>query len=128
MNARKLKHKALWMLIELESQHLEVVLVPSREHEWIIRGGKIRCVQEQNCEWYRKFCEQFPSHRTRPRHKRKFDTLIKRRETVAALEQISDGATRGLYVGRLIDFIEAEQRARVANYLQLRKFRYEYAA
>jgi hypothetical protein len=128
MNARKLKHKAFWMLIELQSQHLEVVLVPSREYEWIIRGWKVRCVQESNCEWYRKFCEQFPSRRTRPRHKKKFDTLIKRRETIAALEQISEGTIHGLYVGRLIDFIESEQRARVRNYLLTRQHRYEYAA
>lgn len=92
------------MLFELESNYLEVVLVPAREQRHSTHC--IRAVQYENAAWYRKFCEQYPSARKGT----KIRTRIKRRETIDALQKILNGVTSGIYVERLLDFIEAEEK------------------
>ena len=43
------------MLTELESNRLEVILVPSRLPECAADGGKIRVAVSQNVEWYEDY-------------------------------------------------------------------------
>lgn len=102
-------------LLELDSHCLEVVLIPSRDHDCAMRGGKIRAVQEQNAEWYRKFCSEHESNRKDRLRWSKFKTKIKRRETRRALEQLIAGKCESPYAKDLRDFIErdkAEKRKR----------------
>jgi hypothetical protein len=99
-------------LLELESNYLEVVLIPSRDHDCAMRGGKIRAVQYQNAEWYRAFCAEHESQR-KDRHKwRKFKTKIKRRETRRALTALISGKCETRYAQMLKEFIVRYQADR----------------
>lgn len=69
------------MLCELESSHLEVILVPQRR--FTNEGGMVRVAVSRNCKWYRAFCRANPSSRVRRNSAP--DTRIKRFRTVAAL-------------------------------------------
>ncbi len=79
------------MLRELEATRLRVVLIPApdRRHS----GHKIRVVEQRNPAWYRELCANYLTHRSRPHRRRpKFvDTLIKRRNVLRALAEISRG-------------------------------------
>lgn len=102
-------------LLELDSHHLEVVLVPSRDHDCALRGGMIRAVQEQNAEWYRKFCSEHESNRKDRLRWSKFKTKIKREQTRNALLELIAGKCETHYARDLRDFIErdrAEKRKR----------------
>lgn len=104
-----LRIPALRMLAELYASHLEVVKRRSP------RGGYVRVVTSVNCDWYRRFCAAYRS--TRTRRNRAFDTMIRRQWTIAALRRIAAGATAGVYVERLLPFVEdyraaAEQEER----------------
>lgn len=66
---------------ELAGRRLEVVLVPSPVEHWPTDRQR-RVVCERNPAWYREFCRQYPSNRSRPRQRRKHDTLIKRQHTL----------------------------------------------
>jgi hypothetical protein len=120
-------------LQELESEQLEVVLVPSKHPEIAEKGGMIRAVSSENPKWYRDFCELYPARRgaytmrcdwcrlwhhrkskcgkgkrlkpTVFRRKRLFDTAIKRRDTVRGLNELLDGRCRSEYAKRLRAFI-----------------------
>lgn len=61
------------MLMELESNCLEVVLIPSGDADCAMRGGMIRVAQSSNAYWYREFCDQHQSSRRRMR-RNKSDT------------------------------------------------------
>lgn len=95
--------KAEWFLNELESNYLEVVLIPDREQ---IRGGMIRVVQSQNAEWYRKFCSQHGSNRKDLYRWSKHKTSIKRQHTRRALRELIDGKCETPYAKMLKPFIE----------------------
>lgn len=107
-----LRRAAQKMLLELESSHLEVVLIPSRDPDCAMRGGMIRAVQERNARWCRDFCAMYPKHRTRPRRKRKPDTRIRRELTINGLNEILRGRCRSVYAERLAHFIERAERRR----------------
>lgn len=92
-------------LLELDAHHLEVVLIPSRDHDCAMRGGMIRAVQEQNCEWYRIFCSQHESQRRDRLKWRKFKTKIKRQSTRRALLELIAGRCETYYAKDLRDFI-----------------------
>jgi len=92
------------MLFELESNCLEVVLVPASEQRH--DGHRARAVQYANAAWYRKFCALYSSNRKGS----KVRTRIKRRETIAALKRIIEGETKGVYVERILNFIDHENR------------------
>jgi hypothetical protein len=79
------------MLAELESSRLEVILVPQRR--WTNEGGSIRCAISKNCRWYRAWCLAHPSSRQRKNSAP--DTLIKRANTVRAIEGLIAGTYRG---------------------------------
>jgi hypothetical protein len=88
------------MLDELQSNHLEVILVPSknrdrRDHDMI------RVVASRNCDWYRKFCANNLS--TRKRRNPRPDTCIKRFRTIDALERMIAGTRSTYYFNQLSD-------------------------
>lgn len=86
------------MLAELESNRLEVVLVPSKrgQNPW----DMIRVCASRNAGWYRKFCAQHSSSRVRnnPHH----DTCIRRANTIRVLDRMVHGkATKSKYAEEL---------------------------
>lgn len=81
------------MLMELESNRLEVVLAPSRRKDRR-DYDMVRVVASRNCDWYRRFCAKNLS--TRKRRNPRPDTCIKRFRTVAALQAMIAG-TRSTY-------------------------------
>lgn len=94
------RQEAEIMLWELLERQLEVVLTPAPEKRHACHC--VRTVCNQNAEWYRRFCALYPSSRAG-----KLRTRIKRRETVAALEQIVAGEAKAtVYQERLLRFIE----------------------
>ncbi len=100
-------------LLELESNCLEIVLIPSRDRDCAMRGGMIRAVQYQNADWYRAFCAEHESNR-RDRNKwRKFKTKIKRQLTRRALRSLIAGKCETHYAQALKEFMfryEAQRR------------------
>ena len=77
------------MLDELESNVLDVVLLPSRHWECSRRGGMVRTVQGQNADWYRKLCGKYSSSRTRKNALH--DTRIKRANVRSTLRVLTSG-------------------------------------
>lgn len=51
------------MLYELQSNRLEVILVP--QDEPVNVGACIRVAVAFNCQWYRELCDAFESNRKR---------------------------------------------------------------
>lgn len=104
-------------LLELDSNCLEVVLIPSRDADCAMRGGMIRAVQYQNAEWYRAWRAEHESNR-RDRNKwRKFKTKIKRQLTRRALRELIEGKCETPYAQTLKEFMfryEANRKARAA--------------
>lgn len=97
---------AIEMLEELESGYLEVCKVPGRD------GGYVRVAVSVNCEWYSRFCRRFlVSRRRYP----KLRTIIRRCHTIRALQRIATGKVDGVYVKRLMPFIEERVVESTAN-------------
>lgn len=96
----------------LASRRLDVVLVPSPVEHWPTDRQR-RVVCERNPAWYREFCRQYPANRTRPRQRRKHDTLIKRQHTLRALAEIENGRIKTEYAQRVYPFViqQAERYA-----------------
>lgn len=105
-----LRAKAEEYLLELESNCLEVVLIPSRDPDCYMRGGMIRAVQSQNADWYRKFCSEHESNRKDSLRWRKFKTKIKRRETRRALKELQSGKCETPYAETLLLFIQRQEQ------------------
>lgn len=89
---------------ELASRRLDVVLVPSPVEFWPTSQQR-RVVCERNPAWYRELCRQYQSRRTRPRRRRKPDTLIKRQSVLRALAEIEDGRVETEYAQRVYLFV-----------------------
>lgn len=89
---------------ELASRRLDVVLVPSPVEHWPTNRQR-RVVCERNPAWYRELCKQYESRRTRPRRRRKPDTLIKRQSVLRALAEIEDGRVETEYAKRVYPFV-----------------------
>lgn len=85
------------MLLQLETNQLEVVLVPCKRY--VNEGGCIRVAASKNCNWYQKFCANHGSSRIRKNALH--DTCIKRRNTIKALENIIAGKPAGVYEDEL---------------------------
>jgi len=79
------------MLFQMETERLEVSLIPHPDIEKAQAGAKIRYVENQNPEWYRLLCALYQS--TAPRYKRctKFHTKIKRQHIMSILERLIKG-------------------------------------
>ena len=99
---------------ELTSRRLEVVLVPSPVELWPTEQQR-RVVCERNPGWYRELCRQYDSNRTRPRRRRKPDTLIKRQHVLRALAEIENGRLDTDYARRVYPFVVSEAE----KYVQL---------
>lgn len=82
------------MLAELESSQLEVVLVPCKRYA--NQDGCIRVAANRNCTWYRRFCSRYSSDRRRKNSA--FDTRIKRRNVINALNGILAERYKGKYL------------------------------
>lgn len=111
---RQLAHE---YLLELDSNCLEVVLIPSRDPDCYLRGGMIRAVQSQNCDWYRRFCAEHESNRRDRLRWSKFKTKIKRAWTRRALLELIAGKCETAYAKDLASFIhryESDRRERAA--------------
>lgn len=85
------------LLDELEASSLVVCKVPSR------KGGYIRIPVSVNAEWYQHFCRKWMGTRRRYPKPR---TIIKRCHTLRALRAIANGEQSGVYVERLMEFVE----------------------
>lgn len=107
-----LRQLAREYLIELESNCLEVVLIPSRDHDCAMRGGMIRAVQYQNADWYRVFCGEHESQRKDLHKWRKFKTKVKRHSTRRALQELISGKCETHYAQMLKEFIVRYQADR----------------
>jgi hypothetical protein len=95
------------MLCELESNYLEVILIPQKDPPNI--GACNRAAVCINCEWYRQLCSEFESRRKR--QYRKFKTKIRRQSIIRILNRLIDGkCCHSKYVEWLIN--EAEKRKR----------------
>lgn len=102
---------------ELAGHRLEVVLVPSPVEHWPTDRQR-RVVCERNPGWYRELCRQYPSHRSRPRRRRKPDTMIKRRHTLRALAEIENGRCHSEYAKRVYPFVEKAAKEYAAMFAQ----------
>ena len=90
------------MLAELESSPLVTILVPSKRHdrrEW----DQIRCNVSVPPKWYRKLCGLHASKRGVRRAK--FDTIIRRQHTLAALNRMLRGNFNGRYAERILQIM-----------------------
>lgn len=105
---RGLMRELRGMLRELESSRLEVILTPAPEPKHSLHF--VRTVQSSNPGWYREFCSLYHCRRRKPRHRAKYDTLIRRRATLAALRRMLKGDRTSVYAQRLLRFIERRGR------------------
>lgn len=100
-----LKSSLTEMLYELQSNRLEVILVPQEEP--VNCGACIRVPKRMNCEWYREFCECFPGKPKK--NSRKLNTKIRRKETIRLLKRLISGQeVKSKYKDYLL--AEAEQK------------------
>jgi hypothetical protein len=136
----RLRKAATRLLVELESSCLEVVLIPSKDHDCAIRGGMIRVAHMKNARWYSEFCKHYTARRRRPckyhrrrcdcpkeeKEKRRWyfrdrrksklhDTSIKRQHTIRGLEELIRGSCASIYAQRLADFIDRDYQQRAAR-------------
>lgn len=99
----KLKEAYKFMLCELISNHLEVILVPSKFEDIAKDGGKIRVVVSQNADWYRQLCSKYCIKNNR-KNKR---TIINRKNIESILTRLSNGkSTKSKYHNDLKEFAE----------------------
>lgn len=98
------------MLIELESNRLEVGLAPCKYP--CNEGGCVRVAFSRNATWYRRFCAQYGS--SRRRNKKHHDTRIKRAHTIRVLNRLIEGQpVRSQYAPALLSIAEKMQPAEV---------------
>ncbi len=91
-----MSEQLLVMLAELESNRLDVGLVPLNPRlRNYNEGGCKRVAFSKNTKWYRDFCCRHLS--SRKRNHRKPDTRIKRANVLRALERMARGTYRGKY-------------------------------
>lgn len=88
---------ALHLLDELDSGCLTVAKIPS------VHGGYVRVPTSINAPWYSAFCKEYMTTRRRYPKPR---TLIRRCHARKALERIIAGTTEGVYIERLLEFME----------------------
>ncbi len=93
-----LRKAARDMLGELIHKRLEVEL---RRGD----GRLYRVVLEENAEWYQKFCRLYHAA-TRKRVRSKFDTRIKRYDTIQGLKRIIAGKDSTEYTKRLMPHVK----------------------
>lgn len=95
------------LLADLESHQLVTVLVPCKRE--CNEGGMIRVNMSVNPKWYRDLCSRHPSSRGVRRGR--FDTKIRRRNIVRALERMIEDKDGGKYGEELRRVAERLYRA-----------------
>lgn len=99
---------------ELDGRRLDVYLVPCWG-AYADDGRRRRVAIGRNPGWYRQFCQQYQSQRTRPRRKRHGDTMIKRHHPLRALREIAGGQVDTTYARRVFPLVQARARAMLAQ-------------
>lgn len=95
------------MLYELESNYLEVILIPQRDPSNV--GACNRAAISQNCQWYRDICGDYESRRKC--QYRKFKTKIRRQSIRRILIRLIDGKpSTSKYVEWIINYAEKQKR------------------
>lgn len=98
-----MSRKSQQMLCELESNQLVTILVPSKRHDrrdW----DHVRCNVSVNPPWYRRLCAANISKRGTRRGKP--DTIVRRRETLKALDRLISGHPKGtVYEERILQML-----------------------
>lgn len=97
--------KLEYLLAELESHQLTVVLVPLNpgKRNWNDGGCKRVCV-DKNARWYQLLCQSNTSKRGTRRGRQ--DTIIRRAHTIRALNRLIAGKPRGgIYEERIMDLL-----------------------
>lgn len=92
---------ACHLLDDLAMLKLDVILVPSKNHEIALRGGMIRCVVCQNPQWYSRLCTAHQKRRIR--RSLKADTRIVRRDVIRLLTRVADGKPVRSYIVQWLD-------------------------
>jgi len=96
-----------WLLIELESNALTVVLIPCRHGSdpWAMR----RVCATKNARWYAAYCANHGS--SRKRRNSAHDTCIKRAETILLLSRLIAGRpVKSKYADELREFARRAER------------------
>lgn len=113
---------ANYLLDELARGSHEVVLIPAPDPQH--SGHKIRMIQSHNARWYREFADQFQSCRGKGAKRMKRPrTFIKRLYMEAALIRMTEGDFSGVYVERLLSFINLFRANRKHNRQAEREYR-----
>lgn len=98
------------LLNELESHQLQVVLVPLNPRlRGYNEGGMRRVCANKSPRWYSQFCGRHPSSRGIRRGK--FDTRIKRANTLRALNQLLRKVPAGKYGQELLQIARQQKAA-----------------
>lgn len=96
------------MLTELWECQLNVCLIPSTDEQTKEDGGMIRVAISKNPEWYSELCS---SHIRKSKKKKKFRTIIKRRNILEILEHmINSGFTKSKYGQYLLSIAENKKQ------------------
>lgn len=104
--ARDMSQQFELLLAELQSNRLEVVLVPCRYEA--NTGGCVRVAVSRNCTWYRRFCARHTS--SRQRRNSAVDTKIKRRDVERILGRLIAGLpVRSKYADELCQIAQRLQ-------------------
>lgn len=108
---------AILMQEELEYNRLDVTLAPCHGH-YGDDGRYRRIVESRNPAWYRDLCSEYTSGRTRPRNRKKHDTLIKRQLILRALEDIGNGRCHTVNAQRVYPYVKEEAQKLQAQQAQ----------
>jgi hypothetical protein len=110
MNPGAVQQSLTIMLAELESHQLCVCLAPlNPKMRGYNDGGCKRVLMDRNPLWYRNFCAEHASSRGVRRGK--FDTKIRRRNTIRVLARMEAGKkTISKYAGELLAIAQRQAR------------------
>lgn len=101
---KELKYHLNYMLYTLKNNKLRWKKVDSDYKKY--PGTQHRQIEEENPKWYKGFCRMYITNRKKPRKRKDefFDTKIKRRETINALEKLCvKGFTYSIYAEDLFE-------------------------
>lgn len=96
------KLKLVEMLYELQTNWLEVVLIPQKDPA--NADACIRRSISQNVDWYRQLCANHESSGKQSKRRKKFQTKIKRKDIISTLTRlIGKGECDRKYADELVE-------------------------
>ncbi|MFA7287379.1 MAG: hypothetical protein WC055_00720 [Melioribacteraceae bacterium] len=102
------------MIDEFSENYLDVVLIPSKDHNTAMDGGMIRVAQNRNPEWYRNLCSNHPKKKQRTR--KKPQTSIKKEDIISIIRNlIKTGDSKSKYVYFILDEINTRFELNTLN-------------